>query len=95
MEKIEVPQDNCPTAPPLRTTVYTRVLHRACQKLGGIEALAKTLHVPVETVHRWLEGEDVPPSKIFLRAVDLVMPAWGPEDDAHASAIARKRPKKN
>jgi hypothetical protein len=95
MENIQVPPDECPVAPPRRVTVYTRVLHRACQKLGGIEALAEALHVPLETVHRWLEGEDVPPSRIFLQAVDLVMPPWGPDDDAHASAIARQRPKKN
>jgi hypothetical protein len=91
MEKIQVPQDNCPTAPPQRMTVHTRVLHRACQKLGGIEQLAEALHVPVETLYRWLEGEDVPPSRIFLKAVDLVMPAWGPDDDAHAQSIRRKK----
>jgi len=94
MEEIKV-QPDCPVAPPPRVTVYTRVLHRACQKLGGVEALAQELHVAVEVVHRWLEGEDVPPSRIFLKAVDLVMPPWGPEDEVHAKSIAQRRSKKN
>ena len=95
MEEIKLQGDDCPVAPPPRITVYTRVLHRACQKLGGIEALAQELHVSVEVMHRWLEGEDTPPSRIFLKAVDLVMPPWGPDDDAHAKSIAGLRPKKN
>ncbi len=46
-------------------------------------------------VHRWLDGEDVPPPGIFLKAVDLILPTWGPEDDALAKAIAANRPRKN
>ena len=95
MEKIKLEADNCPVAPPRRVTVYTRVLHRACQKMGGIDALAQELHVGVEVLHRWLEGEDVPPSRIFLQAVDLVMPPWGAEDEAHAKSIAAQRIRKN
>ena len=95
MEEIKLQQDNCPVAPPPRVTVYTRVLHRACQKLGGIEALAQELHVAVEVMHRWLEGEDVPPSRIFLQAVDLVMPPWSAEDELHAKSIAAQRLRKN
>jgi hypothetical protein len=95
MEKIQVGKDECPVAPPPRVTVYTRVLHRACQMLGGVEALAAQLRVSVLVVHKWLEGEDVPPSNIFLNAVDLVLPTWGPEDDALARAISVTRPKNN
>jgi hypothetical protein len=95
MEEIKLETDNCPVAPPRRVTVYTRVLHRACQKMGGIDALAQELHVGVEVLHRWLEGEDVPPSRIFLQAVDLVMPPWGAEDEAHAKSIAAQRIRKN
>lgn len=95
MEEIKATTDNCPVAPQPRVTVYTRVLHRACQKLGGIETLAQELHVAVEVVHRWLEGDDVPPSRIFLKAVDLVMPPWSAEDEAHARSISDRRPKKN
>ena len=75
--------------------MYTRVLHRACQILGGVQHLARHLKVSPVRVHAWLEGEDVPPSSIFLKAVDLILPTWGPEDDALAKAIAATRPKKN
>jgi hypothetical protein len=93
MEKIGIPADNCPLAPPPRVTVYTRVLHRACQVVGGVEQLARRLKVSRSLLHAWLEGEDVPPPAIFLKAVDLILPTWGPEDDALAKAIAATRPK--
>jgi hypothetical protein len=93
MEKIEIPADNCPMAPPPRVTVYTRVLHRACQLLGGVEQLARHLKVSQTMVYTWLEGEDVPPSSVFLKAVDLILPTWGPDDDALAKAIAATRPR--
>jgi transcriptional regulator with XRE-family HTH domain len=95
MEKIGIPADDCPLAPPPRVTVYTRVLHRACQIVGGVDQLAARLGVSRTMLYRWLDGEDVPPSRVFLRAVDLILPTWGPEDDALAKAIAAARPKKN
>lgn len=95
MENLGIPADNCPVAPPPRVTVHTRVLHRACQLLGGVEALAKYLGVSRTLLHRWLEGEEEAPATIFLRAVDLILPTWGPEDDALARAIAATKPKKN
>ena len=69
------------------------MLHRACQILGGVEQLARHLKVSRGLVHNWLEGEGVPPAGIFLKAVDLILPTWGPEDDALAKAIAATRPK--
>jgi len=95
MEKIGIPQDNCPVAPPPRVTVHTRVLHRACQIVGGVEQLARQLRVSRAQLHAWLEGEEPPPPAVFLKAVDLVLPTWGPEDDALAREIAATRPKKN
>jgi hypothetical protein len=95
MEKIQVVKDECPAAPAPRVTVYTRVLHRACQILGGVEHLAKHLRVSATLLYRWLEGDDIPPSNIFLHAVDLVLPTWGPADDALAREIAANKPKKN
>jgi hypothetical protein len=95
MEKIGIPAENCPLAPPPRITVYTRVLHRACQICGGVAQLARHLRVSRTMLHAWLEGDEVPPSAVFLRAVDLILPTWGPEDDALAKAIADTRPKKD
>ena len=84
-KKSKSPTDECPVAPPPRVTVYTRVLHRACQILGGVDAARRsTCAFRSTSLHRWLEGEDVPPSHIFLNAVDLVLPHLGPEDDALA-----------
>jgi len=95
MEKIQVAKDECPVAPAPRVTVYTRVLHRACQIVGGVEQLSAHLRVSTALVYRWLEGDDVPPSHVFLIAVDLVLPTWGPQDDALARAISASKPKQN
>ena len=95
MEKIGIPTDNCPVAPPPRVTVHTRVLHRACQILGGVHQLARHLKVSRTLLHSWLEGEELPPPAVFLQAVDVVLPTWGPQDDALAREIATTRPKKN
>jgi hypothetical protein len=92
--QIEDAVDNCPMPPPSRTTVQTRVLHRACQRLGGVTHLAQHLGVPESTVYRWLEGEEEPPTPIFLKAVDVVMPEWGPEDDALARELTAGKPRK-
>ena len=92
MEEMGIPADNCPLAPAQRVTVHTRVLHRACQLVGGVKQLARRLKVSPELVHAWLEGEEVPPAGIFLKAVDLILPTWGPDDDALAKAIAASRP---
>ena len=93
MTPLESKLDSCPSAPETRTTVQTRVLHRACQKLGGVQQLAEYLHVPAATVYRWLEGESAPPTSIFLKAVDIVMPAWEPHDEALARELMARRPK--
>lgn len=87
-------KDDCPAAPPSRTTLHSRVLHRACQKLGGVTQLAAHLHVPAAALSRWLDGEEEPPLPVFLQAVDLVMPAWGPEDEELAREITSARPRK-
>lgn len=90
---IESSLDSCPTAPPTRMTVHTRVLHRACQKLGGVEPLARFPRVPAATVYRWLEGEGAPPSAVFLKAVDIVMPEWSEQDEALSREVLADRPK--
>ena len=94
MENMELPADNCPVAPPSQVTVYTRVLHRACQIIGGVEPLAARLRVPVATLYRWLDGEAEPPSPVFLKAVDIVMPAWSSDDELLARALRAAQPRK-
>ena len=94
MENLELPADNCPVAPRSLVTVYTRVLHRACQIAGGVESLAARLRVPVPTLYRWLDGEAEPPTPVFLKAVDIVMPAWSTDDELLARALRAARPPK-
>lgn len=93
MEIEKAVKDDCPTALPLRTTIHSRVLHRACQKVGGVGVLARRLGVPEAALYRWLAGEEEPPTPIFLQAVDIVMPIWGPEDDALARGLSAGRRK--
>ena len=92
MEKLGVPKDECPVAPPTRVTVHTRVLHRACQILGGVEKLAKHLGVSVNLVHRWLDGDDVPPSRIFLKAIDLILPSVAEAREGRAARRSASSP---
>jgi hypothetical protein len=94
MENIELLSDKCPAAPPSQVTLYTRVLHRACQIVGGVQPLATRLRVPVPTLYRWLDGEAEPPTPVFLKAVDIVLPAWSADDEQLARALRAARPKK-
>jgi hypothetical protein len=74
MNEIHETASDCPTpaeATPL--TVQTQTLHRACEKVGGIEQLAAVLRVSVVLLTGWLEGTSVIPRHIFLAAVDIVL----------------------
>ena len=67
--------------PPLsksRVTVYARTLHRACEVLGGLDALSRHLNVPGPTLARWIGGLEQPPLDVFLKAVDIVLLAAAP-----------------
>ena len=60
-------------APPSRSTVYARTLHRACEILGGVSQLATHLEVRDADLKRWLDGDEDPPLEVFLAAVDVVL----------------------
>lgn len=92
MENVERPAHSGPTAPPPQLTLYINVLDRACQILGGVENLATRLRVPVPTLLRWLDGEAEPPTSVFLKSVDIVLPTWTNEDGALARTLAATRP---
>ena len=66
-------QVDCPPLSSSRVTVYARTLHRACQVLGGLDALSRHLRVPAATLTRWIGGSEQPPLDIFLAAVDVVL----------------------
>ena len=64
---------DCPLAPPEHASVYARALHRACLILGGLQQLAKRLDVTESDLRRWLAGEQEPPQRVFLEAVEIVL----------------------
>lgn len=64
---------DCPLAPPAHATVYARALHRACLVLGGVQPLAKHLEVSDTELKRWLGAEEVPPERVFLLAVEIIL----------------------
>lgn len=73
MRELFATAPDCPVAAPSRASVQARALHRACLVLGGTEALAKHLDVAEADLLVWLRGEDVPPERIFLAAVEVVL----------------------
>jgi hypothetical protein len=52
--------------------VYSRTLRRAAQILGGEDKLASHLRITPTDLALWIQGTGVPPSDVFLQAVDLV-----------------------
>ena len=68
----------CPPLSQSRVTVYARTLHRACEIVGGIDALSRQLGVPAPALTRWIGGLEQPPTDKFLAAVDIVLLAAEP-----------------
>ena len=54
----------------------TRTLARALHTLGSLERLAEHLDVSPELLRHWLDGSRQPPTRVYMRALDLV--AGGP-----------------
>jgi hypothetical protein len=69
---------DCPPLSKSRVTVYARTVHRACEVLGGLDALSRHLGVPAATIARWIGGVEEPPVEVFLAAVDIVLLAAEP-----------------
>ena len=49
-----------------------RTLRRALLVAGSVPRLARRLVVPEGVLKDWLAGEGVPPTGVFLRAVDVI-----------------------
>jgi len=54
----------------------TRTLARALRTLGSLERLAEHLDVSPDLLQEWLDGRQDPPTRAYMRALDLV--ASGP-----------------
>lgn len=64
---------NCPLAAPGRATILSRVLHRACLIVGGMDQLAKQLLVQAADLERWMRAEEDPPEAVFLNSVEIIV----------------------
>jgi DNA-binding transcriptional regulator YiaG len=58
-------------------TAHTRTLRRALESCGGnAQTLAEILRVTKSELSAWLAGTHVPPTRVYLAALDVV--ARGP-----------------
>jgi len=57
----------------LATSVYSRTLRKAAILVGGNAKLCRYLQVPASELEKWLQDLAVPPTSVFLAAVDLVV----------------------
>ncbi len=53
-------------------TAYTRTFRRAIETLGNAERLAAALGASVAEVEAWAAGLAIPPTSVFLQAIDIV-----------------------
>ena len=49
-----------------------RTLQRALEIVGDRQRLSRELRVPMEDLNAWLSGRDMPPTGVFLSAIDIV-----------------------
>ena len=68
------------------TSVYTQVLARAAEILGGTPALRAWLRVSSHALDAWMQGTVRPPSYVFLKSVDLI----SAEADSGKSEFVRR-----
>jgi hypothetical protein len=54
----------------VKETLYTQTLARAAEAEGGTAALASLLHVPQNTLERWMSGRAQTPLRAFLKALE-------------------------
>ena len=68
--------------------VTLRILSKAVAKAGGLPEAALLLRVPVERLEMYILGDEIPPSDIFLRAVEFMI-----DDDPAALWADTKQPR--
>lgn len=71
----------------MAASVYSRTLLKAAELAGSRANLCKVLRVPAADLDSWIAGKAVPPTGIFLRAVDFIIdetPAPAGSDDGDA-----------
>jgi hypothetical protein len=53
-------------------TAYTRALTRAAEIQGSTQALASLLHVPENTLFRWMTGRAQMPVAAFIKVIEII-----------------------
>ena len=56
----------------MNSGVRAGALRRAAEILGGEVKLSRYLRVSVLSVTVWMSGAEVPPTDVFLKAVDVI-----------------------
>jgi hypothetical protein len=60
------------------TSVYSRALQKAAELVGGQRKLSRHLQVPEAELQKWIGDQAIPPTAIFLRAIDLILDETAP-----------------
>ena len=55
-----------------KRALYGQTLHRAADKLGGVDELSKKLKIRPHFITLWIREKGIPPEYVFLRALDLL-----------------------
>jgi GAF domain-containing protein len=72
--------------------VHSHTLQRAAGILGGTDALCECLKVEPTLLESWLTGQSIPPTEVFLRAVDVIASGFAsPAERSRVSPIAIER----
>lgn len=62
-----------PNDPEGKKNTYRNTIRHAASLCGGIAVLAARLGVDPALAYAWHEGNEAPPTEVFLRAVDLIL----------------------
>jgi hypothetical protein len=57
--------------------MYPNPLLQALDIAGGLQALARHLHVPKKQLGSWLDGETETPPAVVVRAINFLLRAYG------------------
>ena len=57
----------------MESDLYARTFARAAEILGGTQALADAIRVPIATLESWFIGEAIAPVEHFHRAVEILL----------------------
>ena len=52
---------------------YANLLRRAGEVVGGVDGLCRLLEVSAEDCQAWLSGRLMPPQKVLVRVVEILL----------------------